>query len=217
MLWCHAYRVRTGAAQMTHARQPFHNFWWPEARYARPIFYGCAMAAHTLAFSHALAGASHAAEGGLRAFAHCLFPLWVPGDCSVLLGDAGRRLEQHRLGCGRVRLDLVSGVLAAFRVGLKFTRGDAKEQAHRGERDRRARRADGAAACRADQRWDQPPTCSCADQPNHARLCDDESTLLLLGSASTSLCGDDAASDSLTFGEACAGISIRGNAAVQAP
>ena len=150
MLWCHAYRVRTGAAQMTHARQPFHNFWWPEARYARPIFYGCAMAAHTLAFSHALAGASHAAEGGLRAFAHCLFPLWVSGDCSVLLGDAGRRLEQHRLGCGRVRLDLVSGVLAAFRVGLKFTRGDAKEQAHRGERDRRARRADGAAACRAD-------------------------------------------------------------------
>ena len=116
MLWCHAYRVRTGAAQMTHARQPFHNFWWPEARYARPIFYGCAMAAHTLAFSHALAGASHAAEGGLRAFAHCLFPLWVSGDCSVLLGDAGQPLEQHRLGCGRVLFDLVSGMLMAFRV-----------------------------------------------------------------------------------------------------
>ena len=68
---------------MTHARQPFHIFWWPEARYARPIFYSCAMAAHALAFSHALAGASHAAEGGLRAFAHCLFPLWVSGDCST--------------------------------------------------------------------------------------------------------------------------------------
>ena len=115
---------------MTHARQPFHIFWWPEARYARPTSYGCASAAHALAFSHALAGASYA-EGGLDALLTACF-LWVSGFAVYysVTSDVWGSIVSDAVGSG---LDFVSGCSSSGAQDSNALEETPKEQAHRRE------------------------------------------------------------------------------------
>ena len=95
--------------------------------------YGCSRTAHALAFSHALAGASHV-EGGLGAFAHCWFPLGVR-VCSLLLGD-GRRLEHYRLG--RAVYSLRTRRIVGWRLGAQQS---SRRKQRLGTQTRTSRRA----------------------------------------------------------------------------